>query len=69
MHGGTYLKNLSVLNRVAQKILSLSQDKGSPIPDSIINRYCWIMSTFTLPKHYEGEIGDEFIHYGVGKNY
>ena len=45
---------------------SLFQDK-TPVPESIINRYCWIMSTFTLPKHYEGEVGEEFIHYGVGK--
>ena len=33
----------------------------------VINRYCWIMSTFTLPKHYTGTAGDEFLHFGVGK--
>ena len=25
------------------------------------------MSTFTLPKHYTGTAGDEFLHFGVGK--
>ena len=25
------------------------------------------MSTFTLPKHYTGIAGDEFLHFGVGK--
>lgn len=42
-------------------------DKGTGIPQAVINRYCWIMSTFTLPKHYAGEQGTDFIHYGVGK--
>jgi hypothetical protein len=28
-------------------------------------RYCWIMSTFSLPKYYEGEKGKDFIHHGV----
>jgi len=43
--------------------------KGTNIPQAVINRYCWIMSTFTLPKHFEGELGDEFLHFGVGKSY
>jgi len=41
-------------------------DKGVGVPQPIINRYCWIQSTFTLPKHFEGEIGEDFIHHGVG---
>jgi len=41
-------------------------DKGVGVPGTVINRYCWIMSTFTLPKHFEGEIGEDFIHHGVG---
>jgi len=40
--------------------------KGTNIPQVVINRYCWIMSTFTLPKHYTGIAGDEFLHFGVG---
>ena len=43
-------------------------DKGTGIPQDVINRYCWIMSTFTLPKHYEGQIGEDFLHYGVGSH-
>ena len=42
-------------------------DKGVGVPGTVINRYCWIMSTFTLPKHFEGEIGEDFIHHGVGE--
>ena len=42
-------------------------DKGVGVPEVVINRYCWIMSTFTLPKHFEGEQGVDFIHHGVGE--
>ncbi len=42
-------------------------DKGVGVPKKVINRYCWIMSTFTLPRHFEGEQGVDFIHHGVGK--
>ena len=42
-------------------------EKGTDIPANVINRYCWIMSTFTLPQHYEGTAGEDFIHFGVGK--
>lgn len=44
-------------------------DKGAPIPPKAINRYCWVQSTFTLPQHFEGEPGEEFIYWGVGKSY
>ena len=44
-------------------------DKGTGIPAEVINRYCWIMSTFTLPKHYQGIEGEDFIHHGVGMLY
>eukprot|EP00092_Neocalanus_flemingeri_P013786 GFUD01014871.1.p1 GENE.GFUD01014871.1~~GFUD01014871.1.p1 ORF type:complete len:406 (+),score=119.28 GFUD01014871.1:84-1301(+) len=40
-------------------------DKGQ-VPGKLLNNYCWIMSTFTLPKHFEGEIDNDFIHHGVG---
>ena len=43
--------------------------QGVGVPGTVINRYCWIMSTFTLPKHFEGEIGEDFIHHGVGEQY
>lgn len=41
-------------------------DKNVGIPQKIINRYCWIMSTFTLPKHYTGQSGEDRIYQGVG---
>merc|ERR1712142_597195 len=40
-------------------------DKGQ-VPDGVLNKYCWISSTFTLPKHFEGTQNDQFIHHGVG---
>lgn len=41
-------------------------DKGIGVGGGLINKYCWIMSTYTLPKHFEGEKGADFIHHGVG---
>ena len=55
---------------------------GEKVKDSVLNKYCWISSTFTLPRHFEviretshsqelerpvqGELKEDFIHYGVG---
>ena len=37
------------------------------VPAKILNNYCWIMSTFTLPKHYvESDEGPQPLHLGVG---
>ncbi len=33
----------------------------------MVNRFCWIQSTFTLPEYFEGEKGTDFIHFGVGE--
>ena len=44
-------------------------DAGTKIPARVINQYCWIMSTFTLPKHYEGVPGEDMLHFGVGMLY
>jgi len=38
-----------------------------PIPAHVMNTYCFIMGTFTLPKHFAGEIGKDVIHPGVGE--
>jgi len=40
-------------------------DKGQ-VPGPVINNYCWISATFTLPKHFEGAQNEQFIHHGVG---
>ena len=42
-------------------------DKGTTIPANVINQYCWIMSTFTLPKHFKCIPGEDCLHMGVGK--
>lgn len=39
------------------------------IPENVINTYCYIMGTFSVPKHYvdyDTEIGQEVAHTGVG---
>jgi len=41
-------------------------DKGIGIEGKIINNYCWIMSTYTLPRHHQGIRGVDYIHPGVG---
>ena len=35
------------------------------IPGGMMDTYCWIHSTFTLPKHVKGDIGWEVAHPGV----
>ena len=32
-----------------------------------MNTYCFIMGTFTLPRHFAGERGTDLIHPGVGE--
>jgi hypothetical protein len=29
------------------------------IPQNVINTYCYVLTTFTLPKHYASRIGEE----------
>ena len=37
------------------------------IPYHVMNTYCFIMGTFTLPRHFAGEVGRDVIHPGVGE--
>ena len=37
------------------------------IPQHVMNTYCFIMGTFTLPRHFAGEKGTDLIHPGVGE--
>ncbi|XP_015914715.1 innexin inx2 [Parasteatoda tepidariorum] len=37
------------------------------IPEQLLNTYCWIESTFTLPKALFQEVGVEVVYPGVGK--
>ena len=34
--------------------------------DKAVNTYCWISSTFSLPKYFDKEVGVEVAHNGVG---
>ena len=36
------------------------------IPQNVINTYCYVLTTFTLPKHWNTKIGTEAAHKGVG---
>merc|ERR1712198_29660 len=38
-----------------------------PIPQHIMNTYCFITGTFTLPKYFAGETGSLAVHPGVGE--
>jgi len=53
-------------------VVSIGQFFGDPIdciveriPEGVMDTYCWIHSTFTLPKHVKGDIGWEVPHPGV----
>ena len=42
---------------------------NGPIPENVIENYCYISSTFTVPKHYvdfDTQIGNDVAHTGVG---
>jgi len=41
-------------------------DDSWTIPKDVINTYCYVMTTFTLPKHYHAIVGNEVAHQGVG---
>jgi len=42
-------------------------NKGQPdVVGPIVQKYCWIMSTFTLPRYYEGVQGQDVMYHGVG---
>merc|ERR1712135_280272 len=42
-------------------------NKGQPdVVGPIVTKYCWIMSTFTLPRYYEGVQGQDVMYHGVG---
>ena len=42
---------------------------GGSVPDEVINSYCWIKGTFSVPKHYrdfDTEVGWDVSQTGVG---
>jgi len=42
-------------------------DDSWTIPKNVINTYCYVMSTFTLPRHSLGEVGQTVVQPGVGE--
>lgn len=38
------------------------------VPSSIMDTYCWIYSTFTVPDHYGGRVGKDVIQPGVASH-
>ena len=36
------------------------------IPQNVINTYCYVLTTFTLPRHYASQIGSQVVQPGVG---
>ena len=53
----------------AGSAIQCMHDEKVGIPTRVINNYCWIMNTFSLPAHYIGEKNVDFIHHGVGMKY
>merc|ERR1719508_634347 len=36
------------------------------VPGNVLNTYCWIMSTFSIPSKNKGVMGQDFPHQGIG---
>lgn len=51
----------------AGSAIQCMMDKNVAVPAEVINRFCWISSTYTLPKHFVGQPGKDFPFYGVGE--
>ena len=41
-------------------------DDSWTIPKDVINTYCYVLSTFILPKHYHSMLGEDNVALGVG---
>ncbi|KAK2584024.1 hypothetical protein KPH14_006480 [Odynerus spinipes] len=41
---------------------------GSGLPQHVINTYCWITSTFTMPDAFNRQVGSEVAHPGVAND-
>jgi len=57
-------------------IITANQFVGSPIdcivdglPRPIINTYCWISTTFTMPDAFRRQVGEEVAHPGVANDF
>ncbi|XP_022919626.1 innexin inx1 [Onthophagus taurus] len=66
----------SVLLFGCSLIITASQYVGQPIqclvdglPKHVVNTYCWIQSTFTMPEAFRREIGKEVAHPGIANDF
>jgi hypothetical protein len=57
-------------------IITASQYVGSPIqcivdglPGHVVNTFCWISSTFTMPDAFKRQVGREVAHPGVANDF
>ncbi|XP_012538834.1 innexin inx1 [Monomorium pharaonis] len=67
----------AVLLFTCSMLITATQFVGNPIscivpsslPSNVINTYCWIMSTFTMPDAFNRQVGTQVAHPGVGNDY
>ncbi|KAK9744446.1 Innexin [Popillia japonica] len=66
----------SVLLFACSVIITATQFVGQPIqclvdglPKHVVNTYCWISSTFTMPEAFRRQIGKEVPHPGVSNDF
>ncbi|EFN83092.1 innexin inx1 [Harpegnathos saltator] len=69
-------KLTAVMLLACSAILTATQYVGSPIscivqglPEHVVNTYCWITSTFTMPDAYFRQVGKEVAHPGVSNDF
>jgi len=66
----------TVLLLTCSLIITANQFVGNPIqcivsglPTHVINTYCWITSTFTMPDAFQREVGLDVAHPGVANDF
>ncbi|KAI5637325.1 innexin domain-containing protein [Phthorimaea operculella] len=66
----------TVLLLTCSMIITATQYVGQPIqcivsglPVNVVNTFCWITSTFTMPDAFAREVGKEVAHPGVANEY
>jgi len=62
----TILAVCSLLTTSYQYFGAAIQCMGQGVPGGLLNTYCWIQGTFTVPGQLTGRVGKDFPHPGVG---
>ncbi|XP_025834051.1 innexin inx1 isoform X2 [Agrilus planipennis] len=42
---------------------------GDGVPNKVVNTYCWISSTFTMPDAFKRQVGKEVAHPGIANDF